>query len=108
MVYFCDEDDPEGRTVAELNELSQRYRDVFNDTRRIAAIVKGSASFCLGVRRQLLPHFEVAVFAASPSVLDQLNVKVLDATWTEGQMQLILDDVMAVPDPEAEDLLAPS
>lgn len=108
MVYFCDENDPENRTVEQLNALSIRYRDAFRDSRRLAAVIKGSAPYCFTIRRKLMPHFEVAVFAAPLSLLHRLNVKVLDAEWEEGQPQLILDDVMAAPDPVAEALEAPA
>lgn len=107
MVYFCDEDDPERRTVQDLNALAVKYRDAFDDTRRIVAVIKGSVQHGLKVRRGLSPVFEAAVFAAPLEVLRRLNVKVLDEGWTEEQPQLLFDEIMAQPDEEAEFLEAP-
>lgn len=102
MVYFVDEDDPEERSPEALNLHAAHMRDAFNDDRRIVAVVKGSMEFSALARRTLADLFEAVVIAGNLNVLRQLDVKIVDEGWKEGDAQMIFDDIMARPDPEAE------
>lgn len=102
MVYLVDEDDPEERSPEELNAHAIKMRDSFNDQRRIVAVVKGSHSFLRHARATLSETFEAVVLTGDAEVLDTLDVDVLDSSWSPGQVQVSLDEVMARDDPAAE------
>lgn len=102
MVYFIDEDDPEARTVEELNAWAERARRTFDDDRRIVAVMQGSVEYCEKYLKSLEPMFEAVVVAGSKPMLERLGLKILDSDWQPGDKQIQMDDVMSVPDEEAE------
>lgn len=94
MVYFVDEDDPEGRSPEDLNALAVKLRDAFRDDRAIAAVVQGSRAWCQRVRDELDEGlFEIVVFVGPINMLKGLRVRVLDEHWGPGQPQVSMDEV---------------
>lgn len=94
MVYFITEDDPEHRTVEQLNGLSLQLKNAFSDDRRIVGVLSGSYAYCRNYLDNLSDLFE-AVFVAGPKeLLERLDVEILDIGWDEGDPQLSLDAVM--------------
>lgn len=96
MVYFIDEGDPENRSIEELNELAAKTREVFNDTRRIVGVVKGSPAFCRTVRDGVEDFFEALVFVGNERMLQNLGADVLDDAWKQGDEALSMDEVLGV------------
>lgn len=102
MVYFIDEGDPESRTAEELNAWAERARRTFDDDRQIVAVMQGSFEYCDRYLKSLDPMFEAVVVTGPKPMLERLGLKLLDGDWKPGDRQIQMDEVMSLPDEDAE------